>query len=69
MSEKPWTDRQFSTAMRKAGYKNMGQGCYVHKQTKKKWYAWTWVEEENGIKIYSERWRAWALVRETPPPF
>ena len=59
-----WTERQFQKAMRDAGYKNDGQGCWIHKQTGKKFYAWTW---EPHIK--TEAWRAWAEAEQTPPPF
>ena len=59
---KPWTSRQFSNAMRKAGWENHGQGCYIHERTGKKYMAWTY---ENG----AEDWQQWAAIRETPPPF
>jgi len=62
MSAAIWTDRQFANAMRKAGYVNHGQGCYIHKRTGYKFMAWTW---ENG----EEAWVKWAAVRLTPPPF
>ena len=57
-----WTSRQFANAMRKAGYDNIGQGCYIHKETGYKYMAWTF---EDG----AEAWKQWAAVRQTPPPF
>ena len=59
-----WTERQFQKAMRDAGYKNDGQGCWIHEQTGKKFYAWTWEPS-----IETESWRAWAEAEQTPPPF
>ena len=58
----PWSDRQFANAMRHAGYKNHGQGCYIHRETGRKFMAWTW---ENGAEV----WKEWAEARQTPPPF
>jgi len=59
--------------MNEAGWFSIGQGVYVHKHTGKSFDAWTWeqmtlvdgVEVDNG----SEKWRVWAAVRQTPPPF
>ena len=59
----PWSDRQFSNAMRKAGWKNHGQGCYIHRETSKKFMAWTWTTE------IGEAWKEWAAARQTPAPF
>ena len=59
----PWTWREFMAAMRKAGYKGMGQGCYVHTQTERKYYAWDWYPD------IGEDWHRWAEVQQTPPPF
>ena len=59
----PWSDRQFSTAMRKAGWKNDGQGCYIHERTEKKYYAW------NYSKDWGAAWKEWANAHQTPPPF
>ena len=63
MGSTPWTSRQFANAMRKAGYKNHGQGCYIHERTGKKYMAWTWTQE------HGEDWMQWAAVQQTPPPF
>ena len=49
-------------AMRKAGYRNDGQGVFFHKQTGYKFYGWTWT---NG----AEAWKVWAEANETPAPF
>ena len=63
MSNLPWTWKQFMAAMRKSGYKSMGQGCYVHKQTNRKFYCWNYSED------HGEAWKQWAEVRQVPPPF
>ena len=60
----PWTSRQFANAMRKADYKNHGQGCYIHTRTGYKFMAWTWTDDDGA-----EAWVKWAAVRQTPPPF
>lgn len=61
--EKIWTSRQFANAMRRAGWENKGQGCYVHSRTERKYMAWDWHPD------VGEDWHRWAAVRQTPPPF
>ena len=58
----PWPWTRFMAEMRRAGYKGMGQGCYVHQQTERKFYCWTF---EDGV----EAWRPWAEAQQVPPPF
>ena len=61
MTKQPFTWREFMAAMRKAGYKNIGQGCFIHRETARKYYAWNYHPE------IGEAWKAWAKVRRTPP--
>ena len=61
-----WTEREFQSAMRKAGWKNHGQGCHIHKTTKAKFYAWTvtkWRIEKYGK---GQAWYPFALAGELP---
>jgi hypothetical protein len=71
-NEPAWTERQFQSALRKAGYKSEGQGCWQHK-TGMKFYCYTWVQialiDGEHVPVYGEQWKAWAAVRQTPPPF
>jgi hypothetical protein len=61
-----WTERQWQAAMRKAGWKNDGQGCWIHTETDAKFYAWTvtrWRIEKYGR---GEAWYPFALDGELP---
>ncbi len=66
MSNMAWTERQWQAAMRKAGWKNDGQGCWIHGKTGAKFYAWTvtkWRMDKYG---QGEAWYPFALNCETP---
>jgi hypothetical protein len=57
-------DGQFTHAMNRAGWRSIGQGCYVHQQTKHKFYALTFEP-----RIQDVAWKEWAKVERTPAPF
>jgi hypothetical protein len=59
-----WTYGQFTHAMNRAGWRSIGQGCYVHQQTKHKFYALTFEP-----RIQDVAWKEWAKVERTPAPF
>ena len=62
----PWTTRQFNAAMRKAGWKYDSQGCWIHKVTGAKFYAWTWTQRRYEKFGHGEAWYEFALLNETP---
>jgi len=59
----PWRYGQFTAALNRAGWYSIGQGCYVHQRTERKFYA------KNSDDGKSENWKQWAEARQTPPPF
>lgn len=58
------TYRQFSAAMRDAGWKNAGQGLWVHQDTGAKFYAWNATANDNGRMV--EAWAQYAKQGKTP---
>ena len=62
----PWTWREFMAAMRKAGYKGIGHGCYVHKETRAKFMAWDWTKYRQEKYGRGEAWIPFAIDHTTP---
>jgi len=60
-----WTEAKLRVEMRKAGWRSLGQGVWVHKNGFK-WQAYQGVKHEGGIV---ELWTLFAETRRTPPPY
>lgn len=58
-NNKPWTRKQLTTRMNKAGWYSIGHGVYEHEETARK----------IGLMNYKDGrvvWRAWAEAKEVP---
>ena len=62
----PWSYRQFTAALNRAGWKSMGQGCYVHGETGAKFYALSWTKYRQDKYGNGDAWFEFALLRKTP---
>ena len=68
MSNTTWTERQFQAAMRAAGWRNAGQGLWIHNGTGARWYAWTVTKWRTDKYGQGEAWYEFALNKQTPTP-
>lgn len=62
-----WTQKQLQKELRKAGWRNDGQGVYMHEEGGK-FYSWQW---HPGIKAHfetGELWRLFAAAEALPHP-
>lgn len=67
-----WTERQWQAAMRKAGWKNEGQGGWKHTTTGAWFHAWTVTQwrldkyAEHDEPRRGEAWFEFALNEQVP---
>jgi hypothetical protein len=64
-----WTERQWQKAMRAAGWRNAGQGCWLYKKPGRpdaKFYAWTVTKWRTDKYGNGEAWYEFALNKQIP---
>lgn len=67
MSDAPWTWKQFMAAMRRAGWKNIGQGAFIHNETGARFDGWTWTRKRaDKYDGRGEAWIPFAIDHTTP---
>ena len=52
--------------MRRAGWKNDGQGCFIHKETGAKFDGWVWTKRRKEKFGNGEAWYEFAVSHEIP---